>query len=389
MNILFYCKDFYPMQNGYANAYRNLLSSIVKNGEYKITVITTTPLGNNPELDINNLNVIRARNKFNLRFFRFFLNSFSLAKFINSLCKKQKYDLVFFESGDDPLIIANLDENVLSKTVVRYHSTSDTEYTEFFPGILNKINKFLQHRILPKKVINYCSTNDYHIEFIKEKFLKSNEYLISQKRFFNLPNTLGEFDEKIINKELKVREKEIFILGRLNPEGYYQKGFADVVDVLKNITVKQLNGYRIFILGDGKFFDNLNEKIKQLPIKNRITLVRRLPHEEVIQKLEKCTAVVLPSRFEGHSMFALEAIGCGAIPIFSDAGALKEMTPISELQFKSQDSYMLLSRIIDCVNMDDNELVIKSQECTQWYLDKYSSVQIKAKFDYIFKVLNG
>lgn len=372
------------MQNGYANAYKNLLSSLSKVNKYDITVLTTTSLESNEELVLNGINIIRLTPPAKIKYYKFYANSKFLAKKITSLDNKNNFDLIFFESGDEPLITTMLDDKILSKTIIRYHSTSDTEYTEFFPGLLNKVNKYIQHNFIAKKVSNFCSTNDYHISFIKNKFLKGNEYLISKKKFFVIPNTMHTDRPNEVTNGIP-REKEIFILGRLNPEGYYQKGFSDFIDVLKNLTLEEIKGYKFHILGDGVFYDSLKLEISKLGIKDSITLTKKMPHEEVLRKLSTCRAVILPSRFEGHSMFALEAIASGAVPIFSNAGALKTMNPSPDLMFNSQNSYELKSKILKFISYSDDVIISKSKDSVDFYNENYSQKLIVEKFDFMIR----
>ncbi|EOA8958028.1 glycosyltransferase family 4 protein [Vibrio harveyi] len=345
------------MHNGYANAYKNLIMSLLEKNGYKIHVLTTTSLDKSVEISKHNLVVTRFNELSNLRFARFFLNAKSIAGKINRLHSKHSFDLVFIESGDEPLINLFLSKEVLDRLTVRYHSTSDTEYTQFFPGLNNRINKLIQNKILKHKLIYYSSTNDYHLDFIRKHFLSGDEYLISKKSFFKIPNTLGpgklaELDNDIIES----KSKQIFILGRLNPEGFYQKGFSDVLAALARMELTDLNGYKILIVGDGLYFEEIKSKFESSRISEAVTIERSLPHEEVLRALETSRAIILPSRFEGHSMFALEALASGCIGLFSNAGALPTMTSNKRFIFATQDTYELSKAIKDLVSLSDLEV---------------------------------
>lgn len=378
-NILFYCKDFYPMHNGYANAYKNLISKLCLSNKYKITVVTTTKLSSEEELEFKNLNIIRISSLSTIKYLRYVINAKKIAKVLNEQFKSN--DALFLETCDEPLIFNFLEEKVLKRTIVRYHSTSDTEYTQFFPGFNNKLNKLLQKTIVSNKINNFCSTNQYHLEFVKKHFLSANEYKISKKKFFEVPNTLSSNVESNIDNNLNKKNK-IFILGRMNKEGFYQKGFDDFLDAMRNIKKEQINNYSFTILGDGDLFEYVKNQISRLDIVDNIELFKTMPHEDVLLNLKESRAVILPSRFEGHSMFALEAIGHGCIGVFSDAGALKDIIINNEFTFKAQDSYELMNKILQLVQLNPNELEYFSEKSITSYVERYSSDKVLDMFDY-------
>ncbi|MGG2140287.1 glycosyltransferase family 4 protein [Symbiopectobacterium sp. RP] len=386
IKILFYCKDFYPMHNGYANAYKYLLDSLSKARNYDLTVFTTTDLLDCQEINIDDVVIIRENALSKIKYIRYVLNAKKIAQKLNFICKQKKIDLLFIESGDEPLIIRFLDKKILPKTIVRYHSTSDTEYTEFFPGINNKINKFIQKTIIPSYLVNYCSTNDYHINFLKKSFLKDNEYLISNKNFFKIPNTLN-IDIKTSSDVFK-KKKKIFILGRMNKEGFLQKGFKDILYALSGLKKSDLNGYSFLIVGDGIFYEKIEKMFLNSAISESVSIVRQMLHCEVLSYLSESRAVILASRFEGHSMFALEAIASGCIGLFSKAGALPLMVPNDRFLFNTQDSFDLLQKIKIFLNLDDDEIEKCCIEHSKWFENNFSQSKVLEYFDHAVSCIN-
>jgi len=56
-----------------------------------------------------------------------------------------------------------------------------------------------------------------------------------------------------------------------------------------------------------------------------VTLEPNLPHQQLLSLLKQSHVVLLPSLYEGVSMFALEALANGNAVIFSKTGGLIEM----------------------------------------------------------------
>lgn len=387
-NLVFYCKDFYPMHNGYANAYRNLISTLASSQKYLIHVITTTKLNDCEELDIPNVMVHRIDGLSKVRFVRYVLNAKIIGSKINKLASKYNADLIFIESGDEPLIIPFVSKCFLKKVVVRYHSTSDTEYTVYFPGLNNKLNKIAQKYIVSNKLINYASTNKFHIDFIKDHYLNGDEYRISNKNFFVIPNTLGP-DFKIPETSvLTSKEKTIFILGRMNQEGFLQKGFKDILFAINSLNLEDLNGYKIYIVGDGVLYEKVVNTLANNNLDQIVSIERSLPHKSVIENLKKARCVVMASRFEGHSMFALEALANGCVCIFSNAGALESMSPIQKFIFQKQDSFELKSKIKSITNSDEIELNNASIKSLDWYNQHYSHDFVLQQFEHLVNCIN-
>jgi hypothetical protein len=143
--VMFYCHVFYPQNSGYANAFKNLINSILDNDPYfDITVITPFPLLDGEEEFVRDrLNVIRLSPKVKIRKLRYLVNDYFYAKQLSNKFKKDNYDLLIVETFDQAIFLNYLDDFIYERMAVRIHSTNETEYTFFSSRFENRLRKYL------------------------------------------------------------------------------------------------------------------------------------------------------------------------------------------------------------------------------------------------------
>lgn len=379
--ILYICSDFYPMSTGYSNAFKNFLDAL--GDDYYIDILTTTP---NAELKTERINrkIFKSKKTSSYGMLSYVINSLALFKEYKKMTKACSYDFIFIETFDDALFLSLISEKDYKNILVRVHSTSETEYTYYFPGKKYILNKFLQKKIISKKIKNICSTNSFHNEFMKREMFGSNLYHISKKNFFVIPNTMPGLSVHCENKN--ENKKKIFFLGRLNNEGFCQKGVGDLLNAILLLGERFYNHASCTIVGDGDYYDYCNNIIKKHRLETCVKLVRQMPHNEIIKELTLSDIVVLPSRFEGMSMFALEALYTQNMCLFSDTGGLSDMIPNREFTYPPQNIEALAAVIDKAVNLNPANLEQEKTRAHQKALT-FSNDKIKNKFDKIFKIL--
>jgi glycosyltransferase involved in cell wall biosynthesis len=95
---------------------------------------------------------------------------------------------------------------------------------------------------------------------------------------------------------------ELLCIGRLVP----QKGFDRALDALA-LVVKEHPDVHLTIAGVGAERAPLLERIADLGLVDHATLCGRVDHDRIGEMLAASTALVMPSRFEGLPLVALEA----------------------------------------------------------------------------------
>ena len=383
--VMFYCHVFYPLNSGYSNAFQNLINAILDySSEIQITVVTPYELGENKELERDGLKIVRLKPKINIRKIRYFLNDYFFAREVSKKFKLENYNLLFVETFDQSLFINSLDSDIYDKTIIRIHSTSETEYTIFDKSISNKIRKFVISNFLSKKVINIASTNSFHIDFAKKYYFDENVIEIGNKNFFIIPNTIKN-DNEII--DLNVGDKlKLFILGRMDRLGFNQKGFLDFIHALKLLDDKVVNRFEITVVGKG------NEKSKILSLAkefHNITFIDELPHLQTINFLKQSDIVVLPSRYEGLSMFALEGLATGNAVIFSKTGGLIDLVDGNGLFFEPQDIDSLVEALVKISNLPKDEIIKMKSKSIEIVKEKFIPFIVAKKFNSILNIIGS
>ncbi len=112
------------------------------------------------------------------------------------------------------------------------------------------------------------------------------------------------------------REKLILSAGRLVP----WKGFAALIEAMT-----ELPDWRLAIAGEGPERENLEKKIGELNLSERVRLVGALPSGELRRYLGRAAVFVLNTSFESFSFQVVEAMNAGVPVITTRIGNLEEI----------------------------------------------------------------
>lgn len=388
-NVVFYCHDFYPNNNGYTNAFLNLIRATLAYGkDISLTVITPVKLGGNVELSEENLKVIRLPADCRLKFFGKFYNEYKASRFVSSYVAGNNVDALVVETCDQPFFLSLLNAHVYSKLVIRIHSTSETEYTFFVRKLIYKIKRRLITKIVAPKLKWIASTNSFHVDFVKKYYYKNNLIDIGKVNFFVVPNTI--YPDPQYNNFVSVKNDsdkgkiKAVMLGRMEPEGYIQKGFEDLFIALNLLDACVLERFDLKIIGSG------SEKERVIRLASGMSCIQfidAMPHSDIIATLQGADLVILPSRFEGLSMFALEGLSTGNVCLFSETGGLVDLIDRNGFFTKPQDIYSIahhLERISNLSQKEIEEMKLRSQEL---YTERFSNEKVAVEFIKVLQVM--
>lgn len=383
--IMFYCHVFYPQNSGYSNAFQNLINAILDySSDIHVTVVTPYQLGENKELKRDGLEILRLKPKVNIRKIRYFLNEYLFAKEVSKKFKAENYNLLFIETFDQSLFINSLDYDIYDKTIIRIHSTNETEYTIFDKSVEYRIRKFIINNFLSKKITNIASTNSFHVNFAKKYYFNENVIEIGNKNFFIIPNTIAHDNESI---DLNVGDKlKLFILGRMDRLGFNQKGFLDFIHALKLMDSELVNKFEITVVGKGDEKQKIISLTKEF---NNITFIDELPHSQTISLLKQSDIVVLPSRYEGLSMFALEGLATGNAVIFSKTGGLIDLVDSNGLFFEAQNIDSLADALIKISNLHKDDIIKMKYRSIEIVNEKFVPSLVAKKFNSILNIIGS
>ncbi|MEP2670032.1 MAG: glycosyltransferase family 4 protein [Cyclobacteriaceae bacterium] len=388
IKVLYFCSTFYPENSGYSNAFQNFLRAISSTGEFDIQILTSKQLENNEELVIPRSSIKRLKPLFHKSKIGAWLNKFYFAIQLNQYLNSNYFNVILFETIEEGVILSLLRRKYLNKILFRIHATFETEYTIFFPKFIFKLNKYLlKHFVVPH--VRYISaTNSYHNNFYKKYFLNDNLFSIVNRNFFVLPNTI--LVPRIDLNKTENEFRSIFILGRMNEEGFLQKGFEDFINACILLGDEYLEKkVRITIVGQGVNSSKIRKKIEENNLSKIVKQIPTLSHEMVQSTLRETDIVVLPSRFEGMSMFGLEAIANGAFVIFSNTGGLIELVDKNGLLFEPQNVEDLANKIKISLELSNEEILLARNRSIELFWDNFSPQIVAQRFQRIVSIINS
>ena len=118
---------------------------------------------------------------------------------------------------------------------------------------------------------------------------------------------------------------EALVLGQLGRLSY-QKNQSFSLDLLQ-----QLPEARLVLVGIGPDEASIRSQIKAAGLTDRVRIVPSIPHERIGLFYSAVDLVLFPSRFEGLSLAAIEAIHAGVPSLCSDIPSFREMFAASPL----------------------------------------------------------
>ena len=150
-----------------------------------------------------------------------------------------------------------------------------------------------------------CVSNDLY-KFYTKLFINNK---INCECVF-IPNSISELPKKRSNLNIN----NLVSVGRLSPE----KGFSDLIDVFNIINRKNYN-IKLDIIGDGKEYDLILDKIHQNNLDKNVTM-HGFQNPEYINKIySKSSIYLMTSYTESFGLVLIEAMSNGVVPIAFDS----------------------------------------------------------------------
>ena len=245
-------------------------------------------------------------------------------KLINSL-KKENFDII--ELHNRPIMVDDFVKNIESKIILYFHNDPSSM----------KGAKTAQERIdLLKKVDKIIFISNW----VKNKFFE-NTNLNNHSKTEIIYHSIDP-SQKVIKKS-----KQIVFVGKLNEAKGYDI-FCDAINRIMDKTPK----WKAFSIGDEKRF-------KYYPKHKRHINLGYLPHNKVLDFLNKSEIAVIPSRWEEpFGRTALEASSRGCATIISNRGGLPETTN-EAIILRKLDSITLKNTILKLIKDNKRRKMIQ------------------------------
>lgn len=161
--------------------------------------------------------------------------------------------------------------------------------------------------------------SDYLIEKIKE--------ITREGSFVTVANGLDLKRFRPLKKE-----KTILIVTRL----FFNKGVQDILEALKGM---DLGGWKVEIVGDGPYREELKEKARTNGLNRTVRFLGWIANDshEMKKVYGKASIFISASYFESFGLTVLEAVSAGCYPLVSDIGGHRFILKDDKYFFEKQN----------------------------------------------------
>lgn len=112
----------------------------------------------------------------------------------------------------------------------------------------------------------------------------------------------------------------------------YKKGFDMLIDAFAQVA-KRCSRIELVLAGDGEECNRLQTQAHRLGVEARVKFFGRATPQQVVQLLNGCCGVVIPSRQEPFGIVAIEALAAGKPVLATRVGGLIEVLEDSDTDF--------------------------------------------------------
>lgn len=331
--LVYICPTFFPKPTGFAIAFTNTVRAIVNKGYFDEIHIFSTEDGLELPVDLECVCKIKKyRSK----------GREKLAKLPNWICKIA-LPKIFSEIHDEIEKITVGPNDVfmyeefgvgfemylfkkyypLSKHFIRVHGTFP-EFTSCFSGLAHR-RRYVDYALMEGDS-NIVSTTNFYFGYLNDYFLDRSYDRQQRINYYLLPNLIYDEVGSAINTKPRDEKITLIQLGRMDRLGVFQKGFFDTVRAMRYIESSRpdlAQRLRIIMIGDGDDAARVDEQLAMLALVE-VVRFQRCSNDEVKAYVNESDLVLMPSRCEGMSMFATEALTIGKPLVFTANNGLRD-----------------------------------------------------------------
>lgn len=369
MNILVLNYEFPPLGGGAAPVARDISLNLQKKG-HRVTVLTMGYL-DLPEYEeyegmrVYRLKCLRSK-KNECKPWEQYTYLLAVKRFMKQHMKENSYDICHthfvIPTGEAARYIKK-------KYCIPYVITAHGSDVE---GHNSKTTMKIMHFFLRygwRKIVNnaICVISpSVYLKELMEKNYPKGEYCF-------IPNGI-DWDRYFALANEKAKEKRILIMGRL------QK-FKNVQTILSALSNCILTNWRVDVLGDGPYREELENLCRELKLQDMVTFYGWIDNksEEQLEIIKKASIYITASKFENCPMAVIEAITAGCYPLLSDIPAHRQLVKQDEYFFEVNNYMQLADKLNDA---------IKKIESNDWDIidtRKYDWKEILIQYEEIFE----
>lgn len=293
----------------------NLANTLVESDNVKI--ISTYKLSEKPSFNIDERVEIEyliedlKPNKYELKDS---FKKFNLYKILKELNKSLK--ILYLRKSLMIKTIKNLDCDIVISTRILHSNWIGRYANKKIVKIAQEHNHHNNNQKYIKKVIKSLKNFDYFMPVSKEL---SDFYSLKVKntKVLYIPN----FIDNLPNKKSDLKTKQLISVGRLNKV----KGFDDLIDIFNSFQ-KIYPDWVLHIVGDGEEKQNLQNKINELNLQEKIFLCGNKLSDDLEKEYLNSSIFLMTSFSESFGLVLVEAASYG-LPLiaFDSAQGAKEI----------------------------------------------------------------
>lgn len=256
--------------------------------------------------------------------------------------------------------------------------------TAHVPGHIYK------NKSIPKFIASYITDSFLCVsKSSEEAFFEKDSKLFTQKLFhegrkhftiYNCIESSSNYGEVLHQKN------DSFTLGIVSRLSF-EKGIDIMISALPMI-IQSYPDIKLLIVGDGREKNELLKLAQKLDVAHAITWAGLQPRDKLIDYYSQMDLVVIPSRFEGFGLTAIEAMNFGVPVVASAVDGLKEVIEDGEsgMLFPVEDSETLSSTILKLMKDDTlrKTIVLTGKKRVE---EKFSYDIYKERINELYSVL--
>lgn len=244
---------------------------------------------------------------------------------MKAIIRKGKYDIAYFNISEafNSLGLLAAHRCDVKKIVVHSHSSGVNSHSKTVRYI-----KTFCHTIMKHLIVGRCATDFYTCSYVAGEWMFPKNVLSSQK--FHIMNNAVKVERFKFSEEIRHKKRveldleNRIIIGQVGAFSY-QKNSEFVVDIAEALHRKNPKTM-VLMIGTGSDFDEINKRVKERKLENAVRLMGS--RKDVNELMQAMDIFILPSRFEGLPIVAIEAQVSGLKVIISDR--ISKETALSE-----------------------------------------------------------
>lgn len=234
-----------------------------------------------------------------------FKNLYDLRGYINLIRKIKKENITYIYSTlDDANLVAKI-VRIFVKFKLFCREANMTEDKSWKFKIADVLLNFLVYKLVMVA------------EAVKQSYISYDPYHKDKMVVLYNGVLIPEFIPK---KEISDPIK-ILAVGSITAK----KGFADLVQIIRDYVLKNNKNFILEIIGDGPLLSQIKHQIKDFGLEDYIKCLGAMSKEDLKAKYQEADIFVLTSKKEGCPNVLLEAASYGLAPVCFAVGAVPEI----------------------------------------------------------------